>query len=90
MDTRRSYSARARRRRDRRSGRVAFVTPGAPPGYDPARHNYARKLAAMSAAGRFDPPPGTVLLTEIRHDDWCAVFRGAYCDCSPSIELRAG
>ena len=37
---------------------VALVTPGAPPGYDPARHNYVRKQLGMVAEGKLPVRPG--------------------------------
>jgi hypothetical protein len=68
---------------------VALVTPGAPPGYDPTRHNYVRKQLALIAAGKLRFRPGECRDLEIRHDDWCVLLvQGGYCDCDPDIRVR--
>ena len=30
-------------------------------------------------------PPGSIISVTVLHDDWCAVFGGGVCDCSPEI-----
>jgi hypothetical protein len=67
---------------------VALVTPGAPPGYDPARHNYVRKQLRMVAEGKLPVRPGRLQHVEVRHDDNCPIFGGGYCACDPDIRLR--
>lgn len=32
--------------------------------------------------------PGTVAVAEVRHEDWCAIWKGKPCDCESDIELR--
>jgi hypothetical protein len=68
---------------------VAVVTPGAPDGYDPSRHNYIKKQMRLISEGKLVARPGQALHIHIAHDDWCALLtRGGYCDCDPDI--RAG
>jgi hypothetical protein len=30
--------------------------------------------------------PGTIVHTEVRHDDDCVIWKGKPCDCEPEIE----
>jgi hypothetical protein len=48
-------------------------------------HNYNLKLLRLHAEGKV--PTGGLWHADIRHDDWCAVFRGQYCDCDPDIRF---
>lgn len=53
-----------------------------------APHNYRAAINKAAAAGKFDMvKPGTVQTLEIQHDDWCAIFKGGECNCSPTMEL---
>ena len=53
--------------------------------FAPWQHNYLRELLK-------DPhellKPGSVTMVTVRHDDWCAFFRGGYCDCNVEIVRR--
>lgn len=49
-------------------------------------HNYLVKIDRMRRDGMF--PPGTVGEIDIRHDDWCDVYTGGYCNCDPGVSLR--
>jgi hypothetical protein len=70
---------------------VLFVTPGAPPGYDPTRHNYFKKQLRLVAEGKLTLRPGEVAHVDVLHDDWCALLvQGGYCDCDPDFRLRRG
>ncbi len=51
----------------------------------PAHHNYFPKLERLANTGSF--PPGTITNVYVRHDDWCAIFDGGVCNCTPDIEL---
>ncbi len=46
---------------------------------------YLEEIARMLAAERAEP--GSVTHVAVRHDDWCAIFRGGGCDCHPSVEV---
>ena len=46
--------------------------------------NYLRALLA----GGWEVSPGEMVDVEIRHDDWCAHWRGAPCDCEPELTMR--
>ena len=47
-------------------------------------HNYLKKLLEA----QMDATPGTVQTAEVRHDDWCDIFRKGFCNCDPVIALR--
>ncbi len=49
--------------------------------------NYIRKLLKMAATGEVSLAP-RVQLVEVAHDDGCAIFRGATCDCDPAIRVK--
>lgn len=44
--------------------------------------NYTEKVLALSA----QVVPG-VNRVEVRHDDWCAIYRKLPCNCDPEVEL---
>jgi hypothetical protein len=51
------------------------------------KHNYyvrlieaLKKSPELRAAGIHN--------IDIRHDDWCAIYKGGYCNCEPEIALR--
>ena len=44
---------------------------------------YVPKLLAQAAPFL---QPGTVVNWMVRHDDWCAHWKGRPCDCNPDIE----
>jgi hypothetical protein len=48
-------------------------------------HNYNLKLLRLNAEGKV--PREGIWHADIRHDDWCAVFQGQYCDCDPDIRF---
>lgn len=49
-------------------------------------HNYNLKLLRMDAEGKVPRGPG-VWHADIKHDNWCAIFRGQYCNCDPDIRF---
>jgi hypothetical protein len=49
-------------------------------------HNYLRKLRKLHAEGKGPHGPG-LWHTDIRHDEWCGVFRGGRCNCDPDIRF---
>ena len=54
---------------------------------DVTKHNYYRRL--MDAlANRPDIRAAGVHNIDIRHDSWCAIYKGGYCNCDPDIDLR--
>lgn len=42
-------------------------------------------LAALVAHFQKAPLEGGVTHVEVRHDDWCRVFKGRRCNCNPTI-----
>jgi hypothetical protein len=53
---------------------------------DPTQHNYLKKLIKLFDQAKL-PKAGLVVL-DVYHDDWCAIYRGRYCNCDPDIRLR--
>jgi hypothetical protein len=53
---------------------------------DPAKHNYHEKLIQLHEQGQI--PSGSLTEVDICHDDWCAIYKGGYCNCDPDINLR--
>jgi hypothetical protein len=53
---------------------------------DLMKHNYYKKLKKLFDQGKI--PTMSAQLVEIYHDDWCAIYRGKYCNCDPDIKLR--
>ena len=47
-------------------------------------HEYMRRIRKAIKKGLLDDRP-EVAHTNIKHDDWCAFFKGAECDCNPDI-----
>ena len=50
------------------------------------QHNYLPKLLAMYERGEI----ARVGLQEVNvyHDDWCGIYKNAWCDCDPDVELK--
>ena len=48
------------------------------------RQNYPIKLLRLESESKL--PPG-LWHADIRHDDWCGIFRGRHCDCDPDIAI---
>jgi hypothetical protein len=48
-------------------------------------HNHVRKLLDLQALGELKF--GAIQCVEIRHDSWCSLLNGGYCNCDPEIEL---
>ncbi len=46
--------------------------------------NYLRRLTQALQGAQIPPGYHNV---KIRHDSWCAIFRGGACNCDPEIEL---
>ena len=53
---------------------------------DPMKHNYFKLLKKLFDQGKI--PTMSLLWVDIYHDDWCAIYRGMYCNCEPDIKLR--
>ncbi len=44
--------------------------------------------AVMEALARSGVPrPGTVTPVVVAHDDWCPIFEGRACSCSPEVTI---
>jgi hypothetical protein len=52
--------------------------------FDPRKHNYFEKLIKLVEEGKVIPGLSEVA---VYHDDWCAVYRGGYCDCDPEVKI---
>jgi hypothetical protein len=50
------------------------------------KRNYYKKLQKLFDQGKI--PAMSLTMVDIHHDDWCAVYRGKYCNCDPEIKLR--
>jgi len=50
---------------------------------DFGRHNYSDGM--MEAAKTLDS--GQIGMLRIRHDGWCKIFKGDYCNCEPDLYL---
>lgn len=48
-------------------------------------HNYMPKVLALGTLVR-----GHVVDVEIRHDDWCDVYRFGFCNCTCDVSIRGG
>lgn len=48
------------------------------------RHNYRKKLERLARNGLISTAPGLHNIV-VQHDEWCALFRGQRCNCSPDI-----
>ena len=48
------------------------------------RHNYLIKLRRLESECKLQPG---LWHADIRHDDWCGIFRGQRCDCEPDIRI---
>jgi hypothetical protein len=53
---------------------------------DLTKHNYYSKLLALYQRGGI--PAASLTEVDIFHDDWCAVYKGGYCNCDPDVRLR--
>jgi hypothetical protein len=45
-----------------------------------------KKLERLIREGKF-PDVGLEMI-EVYHDDWCAIYRGRFCNCYPDIRIR--
>ncbi len=48
-------------------------------------HHYQTKLLEALLSGKLAIEPGQYKHVEIRHDDWCGIFKGERCNCEPDI-----
>jgi hypothetical protein len=55
--------------------------------YDPRKHNYYPKVMRLYEE-HGDKLRGKVSDVDIRHDSWCGIYSGGYCNCNPDVELR--
>lgn len=46
--------------------------------------NYSSAVEVLASQVR----AGDAVHVEIRHDDWCAIWKRKPCDCDPDIEAR--
>ena len=60
-----------------------ITTPKLP---DPAQHNFMKRVEHLQAIGKIQPASLSDL--DIRHDDWCKIFKGGYCNCNPDIHVK--
>lgn len=53
-------------------------------------HNYKVIIEAMVKAGQIpiDPATGQVNTVSVCPDEWCDVFNGGYCNCTPEITVK--
>ena len=49
-------------------------------------HNYQIVIAWFSKQRAY--VAGTVSNTTVKHDDWCAIYNGGYCNCKPEIWIN--
>ena len=52
---------------------------------DPSKHNYMKKIMELCRQGKVSP--AGVMMTDIYHDDWCAIYKGRHCNCDPEIKI---
>lgn len=61
--------------------------------YDPRKHKYYELamcfFKAIQDCGKETPLIKSPFESHfnIHHDDWCAVYKGGYCNCSPKIDV---
>jgi hypothetical protein len=49
--------------------------------------NYQEVIFEMIESGKIPINPGTKMTINIKHDEWCDVFKGkGVCNCRPEIE----
>lgn len=53
---------------------------------DITQHNYYQKWLAAKAT--IDSSKPGIKHIDITHDDWCAIFKGKYCNCNPDVKVR--
>ncbi len=53
-----------------------------------AQQPYVKRLDEALRAGAFAGPPGRVGMVEVRHDDWCGIWKGGACNCEPELAVR--
>lgn len=52
---------------------------------NPRKHNYFDKVMKIGK----DTPRGEVVVVNVYHDDWCAIYHGGeYCNCQPDVKVR--
>jgi hypothetical protein len=61
-----------------------FSVPPPNPGDEPHHHNHRLKQDRLVAEGKIPLKPG-LLHIGVAHDDWCAIFKGGFCNCDPDI-----
>lgn len=44
-------------------------------------HNYLARLCAVAVQAE----RGAVTFVDVRHDDWCDIYDGGFCNCDPEI-----
>ena len=49
-------------------------------------HNYKKKVLRFVMTHRDSFPVGEVTKIDVKHDDWCAIFKGGVCNCNPIIK----
>jgi hypothetical protein len=52
---------------------------------DEVKDHYLKKVLALQRAGLI-PAIGAAQI-HARHDAWCAIFSGGFCDCDPIVEV---
>ncbi len=64
-----------------RIGKRAVLIGGAPGG------NYLKP--ALEIGWTLKDLGRRVSIIDVRHDDWCGIFKGTPCDCQPELEMKA-
>ena len=71
------------------SRKTLYVSqPPRSPGNEPHQHNYRLKIDRLTAAGKLSAEKGKLHDLGIAHDEWCASFKGGFCNCDPEIYLN--
>lgn len=53
-----------------------------------ARPNYVQAILDAIRSGKIKTGTGQVVHADIRHDDWCNIFKGGVCNCNPEVSFR--
>jgi hypothetical protein len=52
-----------------------------------SHHNYVKKIEDLWRTGALPRSAGCHQLS-VFHDDWCGIFEGQRCNCTPDIALK--
>lgn len=51
---------------------------------NPERNNYFQEVMKLAK----EVPKGGLKIVTVAHDDWCAIYKGGYCNCKPEISMK--